>query len=163
MNYPLTNSQVLLLNKWLSVVLWTIYNLYPLNPALFQFQPSWQHLTLLTSVFLNALFLWSPCHHILLIFFLSSLACSSISFVGISSFQLLNIDVSQGFSQLCALFTLCIHLKLSDSFLLLMTHKSIIPNSIFVLRHTCVCPNAYLTFFLGSPSGTSNIAYPKVN
>ena len=89
-----------------------------------------------------------------------SLSYPSVSSVGISSSaQILN-NISGVFPSF-VFFSLYTYLKWSDSFLLLMPHKSIIPSSGSILRHTLIYPTAFLISFLGYPSGTSSIVYSK--
>lgn len=89
-----------------------------------------------------------------------SLSYPSVSLAGLNIFFCPALNISGVFPSF-VFFSLYTYLKWSDSFLLLMPHKSIIPSSGSILRHTLIYPTAFLISFLGYPSGTSRIVYSK--
>lgn len=107
--------------------------------------------------FFNAVFLWSPCYHILLVFFLSFLLLSFSRHLLLCPALKQYLGVFPSF----VFFSLYTYLKWSDSFLLLMPHKAIIPSSVSILRHALIYPTVFLISLLGYPSGTSRIVYSK--
>lgn len=88
-----------------------------------------------------------------------SLSYSSVLAGISSSAQLLN-SISGVFPSF-VFFSLYTYLKWSDSFLLLMPHKAIIPSSVSILRHALIYPTVFLISLLEYPSGTSRIVYSK--